>query len=141
MNYRNISLYRILCLNNGKDQAVVFTIAFVIEWLGAGVVTLNAQLLGGKVYNLFNFLTFYSSFFQSLCVLGYSLFPITFASFIVIFLRSIWFKLPLVCAAFYLTSRAANLFFSPLVAPERKLLVLYPLYLFYFIISSFVLGM
>jgi protein YIPF6 len=34
-------------------------------WVGAGVVTVNGQLLGGRL-----------SFFQSVCLLGYCVFPI-----------------------------------------------------------------
>lgn len=43
--------FRILSITSGSGQApIVFTIAFVIEWVGAAIVTLNAQLIGGKVY-------------------------------------------------------------------------------------------
>jgi len=38
---------------------------FVIVWIGAAVVTINSLLLGGKI-----------SFFQSVCILGYCIFPL-----------------------------------------------------------------
>ena len=41
---------------------------FVVVWLGALVVTLNTKLLGGHI-----------SFFQSVCVLGYCLLPLSIA--------------------------------------------------------------
>ncbi|CAN0498224.1 unnamed protein product, partial [Ectocarpus sp. 8 AP-2014] len=48
------------------DQgALVFAAVFVVVWCGAALVTLNAQLLGGTI-----------SFFQSVCVLGYCVFPL-----------------------------------------------------------------
>ena len=48
-----------------EDSALVFTAVFVIVWCGAAVVTANTALLGGKI-----------SFFQSVCVLGYCIFPL-----------------------------------------------------------------
>jgi len=47
----------------------VFAGVFVIVWLGSGVVTINAQLLGGNI-----------SFLQSVCVLGYCIAPLALAS-------------------------------------------------------------
>ena len=43
-----------------EQAATVFCTVFGIVWVGAAVVTLNAQLLEGRL-----------SFFQSVCVLGY----------------------------------------------------------------------
>ena len=47
------------------NAAVVFSLVFVVLWVGAIVVSVNAQLLGGKL-----------SLPQSVCVLGYSAFPV-----------------------------------------------------------------
>lgn len=45
-----LSLAVMLSITAPTDQAaVVFTGVFVIIWCGAGVVTLNASLLGGKL--------------------------------------------------------------------------------------------
>ena len=41
-----------------SQRALVFAAVFVVVWAGAAIVTLNAQLLGGRI-----------SFFQSVCVL------------------------------------------------------------------------
>ena len=51
------------------QASLVFASVFVIVWAGAAVVTVNAQLLGGQI-----------SFFQSVCVLGYCIFPLVLAS-------------------------------------------------------------
>lgn len=60
----------LLSLSAPVGQAsLVFASVFVIVWAGAGVVTLNAQLLGGQI-----------SFFQSVCVLGYCIFPLVLAA-------------------------------------------------------------
>ena len=48
-----------------EQAATVFCTVFGIVWVGAVVVTLNAQLLEGKL-----------SFFQSVCVLGYCVAPL-----------------------------------------------------------------
>eukprot|EP01053_Blabericola_migrator_P010048 Blabericola_migrator_1__10047@NODE_5573_length_729_cov_106_131420_g3620_i0_p1_GENE_NODE_5573_length_729_cov_106_131420_g3620_i0NODE_5573_length_729_cov_106_131420_g3620_i0_p1_ORF_typecomplete_len121_score6_44Yip1/PF04893_17/8_9e22HisKA_7TM/PF16927_5/0_25_NODE_5573_length_729_cov_106_131420_g3620_i0241603 len=43
----------------------VFALSFSLGWVGAGVVTLNASLLGANI-----------SFFQSISILNYCLFPV-----------------------------------------------------------------
>lgn len=58
-------------------------------WLGAAVVTLNARLLGGAV-----------SFFQSVCVIGYCLFPIVVSAIIAVFVELIWVRLPIAIITF-----------------------------------------
>lgn len=63
----------------GDSASLVFATVFVIVWLGAAVVTVNAQLLGGTI-----------SFFQSLCILGYCVFPLTLAAFTSLLLKIIW---------------------------------------------------
>nr|XP_009935578.1 PREDICTED: protein YIPF6 [Opisthocomus hoazin] len=50
------------------DGGPQFAEVFVIIWFGAVVITLNSKLLGGTI-----------SFFQSLCVLGYCILPLTVA--------------------------------------------------------------
>eukprot|EP01047_Picozoa_sp_COSAG01_P116065 COSAG01_NODE_44732_length_416_cov_0.671924_1_plen_110_part_01 len=58
----------LLSIWSPADQAAtVFCAVFGIIWVGAAVVTLNAQLLEGRI-----------SFFQSVCVLGYCVFPLCF---------------------------------------------------------------
>jgi protein YIPF6 len=54
-----------------SQAPLVFATVFVIVWLGAGIVTVNALLLGGTI-----------SFFQSVCVLGYCLAPLVIVAFI-----------------------------------------------------------
>ena len=54
-----------------EQKSLVFASVFVIIWCGAAVVTVNALLLGGNI-----------SFFQSVCVLGYCIFPLNIASLV-----------------------------------------------------------
>lgn len=53
----------------GNSGSLVFAAVFVIVWFGAAAVTVNAQLLGGTI-----------SFFQSVCILGYCVFPLTLSA-------------------------------------------------------------
>ncbi|KOO30731.1 yip1 domain-containing protein [Chrysochromulina tobinii] len=82
-----------------EQKSLVFASVFVIVWCGAAVVTVNALLLGGNI-----------SFFQSVCVLGYCIFPLNIASFM-----------------------------GELVPPNRKALAVYPLFLFYTAIGWLIL--
>ena len=54
---------------NQQNASIVFAAVFVVIWCGAAAVTLNAQLLGGNI-----------SFFQSVCILGYCVFPLTLSA-------------------------------------------------------------
>jgi hypothetical protein len=56
-------------LTASDDSGLVFGAVFIVTWCGAAVVTMNAKLLGGSV-----------SFFQSICVLGYCLFPLVLSA-------------------------------------------------------------
>ncbi len=101
-----------LCLTAAEDQsALVFASVFVLVWCGAGLVTINALLLGGNMCALgvahsihifvsFRFARFVfqeahidrklhhsclgtrSSFFQSVSLLGYCICPLNIASII-----------------------------------------------------------
>ncbi|XP_056665360.1 protein YIPF6 isoform X1 [Monodelphis domestica] len=53
-------------VDSKEDGGPQFAEVFVIVWFGAVVITLNSKLLGGTI-----------SFFQSLCVLGYCVLPLT----------------------------------------------------------------
>ncbi len=52
---------------------------FVIIWTGAAVVTFNAQVLGGHI-----------SFFQSVCILGYCVFPLTLAALVLLVVGAVY---------------------------------------------------
>jgi len=105
-----------------------FAIVFVIVWMGAGVVTLNAALLGGNI-----------SFLQSVCVLGYCLAPLNVAAL----LCKIWgnkvYQLIIVFVGFAWSTRASVGFMAQLIQSERKVLAVYPVLLFYLCIGWFIL--
>ena len=35
---------------NAQDKTLLFEIVFIIVWVGAGVISINGKLLGGKMY-------------------------------------------------------------------------------------------
>ncbi|KAI8097970.1 Yip1 domain-containing protein [Gilbertella persicaria] len=110
-----------------SDQSVpIFTGVFVIVWLGAAVVTMNAKLLGGSV-----------SFFQSVCVIGYCIFPLVVVAIIGIFIEAVWFRVPSSLIAFAWSTYASVGFLSESKAhlANRRALAVYPLFLFYLIIA------
>ena len=118
-----------LSVRSGTETDVIFGSIFVLIWIGAFVVTLNARLLGGNV-----------SFFQSVCVLGYSVFPITLASILIAALSlwiNVWVRMAFVGAALVWTVWAATGFMAGLVTEKKKYLAVYPAVLFYLFLAWF----
>ncbi|KAJ2949982.1 hypothetical protein O0L34_g11315 [Tuta absoluta] len=122
--------------DNTNDGGPEFAEVFVMVWLGAAVVTLNSKLLGGNI-----------SFFQSVCVLGYCLLPVALALVVcriilfstqntfLFFLRLIISMLGFVWATF-----AATKFLGDSQPEGKKALAVYPICLFYFILSWLVVS-
>lgn len=116
-------------ITNEDQSSLVFTGIFVIVWVGSAVVTVNTKLLGGKV-----------SFFQSVCVLGYCIFPLMAAAFVSLFFRD-WFLPRLICSlvGFAWATYASMGFLSNRHLDDRRTLAVYPIFLFYFVIGWIVL--
>lgn len=122
-----LSLASLLGLGKPADADNLFASVFVLVWCGAGVVTLNGQLLGGKL-----------TFFQSICVLGYCLFPFVVGALACLFIAG-WMKpLLLVCCLLW-ACRAATGFLAMDGFDRRRILAVYPICLFYFIIGWLIL--
>ena len=79
-----------------EQKSLVFASVFVIVWLGAAVVTVNALLLGGNI-----------SFFQSVCVLGYCIFPLNIASFVCLLGGPLVWRLLVVSVCFFWSTGAS----------------------------------
>ncbi|KAF8977967.1 hypothetical protein BGZ46_006978 [Entomortierella lignicola] len=124
-----LALSIVLSARAQPDQKItVFTWIFIIVWMGSAVVTVNAKLLGGRV-----------SFFQSVCVIGYCLFPLVLVSVVSIVVPSIYIRLPLCGVAFAWASWASLGFLSDSNLANRRALGVYPLFLFYFVIAWMIL--
>ncbi|KAI0303806.1 Yip1-domain-containing protein [Multifurca ochricompacta] len=120
----------LLSVNAPKDQSLgVFTSVIVIVCVGALVVTIQAKLLGGRV-----------SFFQGLCALGYCVAPLDIAALVSCFVRVIYVRAPVAILAWaWCIWASANFLDGTKIDPQRILLAVYPLLLFYFILAWMIL--
>lgn len=110
------------------QRALVFSAVFVVIWFGSVFITLNASLLGGNV-----------SFFQSVCLLGYCVFPLFVASIISLVFSSLLVRLVAVGAGFAWSTFASYGFMAQMVPASRKALAVYPVFLFYLVLSWMIL--
>lgn len=106
------------------QQSLVFASVFVIVWVGAAVITVNAQLLGGNI-----------SFFQSVCVLGYCVFPLVAAAVLCHLSRNAWWRAAVTVAGLGWSTYASAPFMHQLVPPKRQALAVFPLFLFFALIA------
>nr|AAH12469.1 Yip1 domain family, member 6 [Homo sapiens] len=118
-----------------KDGGPQFAEVFVIVWFGAVTITLNSKLLGGNI-----------SFFQSLCVLGYCILPLTVAMLIcrLVLLAdpgpvNFMVRLFVVIVMFAWSIVASTALLADSQPPNRRALAVYPVFLFYFVISWMIL--
>ncbi|EPY41067.1 terbinafine resistance locus protein (yip1) [Angomonas deanei] len=112
----------ILAVKAGQDQkALVFSAVFLWVWLGAAVVTLNAKFLGSTI-----------SFFQTVCVMGYCLTPLFLGALLVLVIPIFFINLVIVMATWAWSCWASLRFFRGSTVPQREMLVLYPVALFFF---------
>ncbi|KAF8460401.1 hypothetical protein BDZ91DRAFT_664471 [Kalaharituber pfeilii] len=104
-----------------KQSADVFAGTFAMVWLGEAVVTLQIKLLGGHI-----------SFFQSVSVIGYTLFPMTIAALLSALGLPVIVRLP-VYTVLWMWSLAAgvSILGGSGVVTNRVGLAVYPLGLFY----------
>ncbi|XP_007507007.1 protein YIPF6 isoform X2 [Monodelphis domestica] len=122
-------------VDSKEDGGPQFAEVFVIVWFGAVVITLNSKLLGGTI-----------SFFQSLCVLGYCVLPLTVGMLVcrLVLLASMGpinflIRFIVVIAMFAWSTLASTAFLADSQPPNRKALAVYPIFLFYFVISWMIL--
>ncbi|KXJ74692.1 protein YIPF6 [Aedes albopictus] len=118
------------------DGGPEFAQVFVIVWIGAMIVTLNSKLLGGNI-----------SFFQSVCVLGYCLTPCAAALLVcrIILIAEqthflFFLRLLVAGVGFGWATYASIIFLGDSQPINRKALAVYPIFLFYFIISWLVVS-
>ncbi|PFH54991.1 hypothetical protein XA68_11163 [Ophiocordyceps unilateralis] len=105
-----------------SDQKdAVFSGVFAIVWLGEAIVTLQIKLLGG-----------YISFAQSVCIIGYTLFPLVLAA-LMSAVRLHWIARIPVYAVLISWSLAAgvSILGGSGVVQNRVALAVYPLFVFY----------
>ncbi len=118
-----------------NSNAPEFASIFALIAFGAIVVTVNTKLLSGKL-----------SFFQSICVLGYCLLPLVLVSLlnhIIVFVTgpqslfsfTIRFIMVFISFGWSVFASTAFLTVETINLQDKKALAIYPIFLFYFIIS------
>ena len=117
------------------QASLVFAAVFCAVWLGSAVVTVNAQLLGGTI-----------SFFQSVCVLGYCVFPMTMAAVLVDVFKMIplgivstVIDLVVLGIAFLWSTRASAVFIGQYIVSSRRVLAVFPVLFFYTFLAWMIL--
>jgi len=129
-----LTLSILLAFRAPKNQsAAVFAIVFLAMWIGSSVVTINAQLLGGTI-----------SFFQSVCVLGYCVFPFVLAALVILifnetFMNKIYINIIWVAIAFIWATRASAIFIGQYIKRERRALAVFPVFFYYTFLAWLVL--
>eukprot|EP01071_Lankesteria_metandrocarpae_P003896 Lankesteria_metandrocarpae@DN3249_c0_g1_i2.p1 len=115
---------------DASQKRIVFSLVFILIWIGSMVVTANAILLSGTL-----------SFFQSVCVLGYCIFPLDIAALICYFIpaKLALLKLFFILVAWYWATGASVAFMSEVVPTDRKWLAVYPVFLLYLSIGWIIL--
>lgn len=139
---------------SGDQKSLVFSGVFCIVWIGEAVVTSQLKLLGANMYVLFSFQSLWgtlhllvlfvlteltwlnSSFFQSVCLIGYTLFPLVIASLLSAFGLPAIPRIPvyLVLIAWSLAAGVSILGGSGVVK-NRVGIAVYPLFVFYIAIG------
>lgn len=115
-----ITLAVTLSLGSAGSMSGTFSLVFALVSVGACVLTVNTVLLGGTI-----------GFFQSLCLLGYCIFPLCVAAIISAAVKNLivrWVVVPLCCVW---SSWASVPFIAGAVPLNRRALAVYPLILLY----------
>ncbi|KAL4871834.1 hypothetical protein BDV12DRAFT_163194 [Aspergillus spectabilis] len=114
-----------LSMAKGDQSDVVFSGVFSLVWIGEAVVTLQIKLLGGNI-----------SFFQSVCIIGYTLFPLVIAALLSALGLPTIARIPvyLVLIAWSLAAGVSILGGSGVVR-NRVGIAVYPLFVFYIAIG------
>ncbi|KAL2021928.1 hypothetical protein VTK56DRAFT_6347 [Thermocarpiscus australiensis] len=115
-------LSTLLCLKSRERQReIVFSGVFAMVWIGMAVVTVQIKLLGGNI-----------SFAQSICVIGYTLFPLVIAALLSALSLHWIARIPvyLVLVGWSLAAGVSILGGSGVVK-NRVGLAVYPLFVFY----------
>eukprot|EP01102_Stenamoeba_stenopodia_P001178 TRINITY_DN11023_c0_g1_i2.p1 TRINITY_DN11023_c0_g1~~TRINITY_DN11023_c0_g1_i2.p1 ORF type:complete len:306 (-),score=51.08 TRINITY_DN11023_c0_g1_i2:193-1086(-) len=116
-----------LAVQDEGEHTLVFTVLWSIVWVGSIAITINSTLLGGQL-----------SFFQSVSLIGYCLFPLTVAAFVSTLWSNVWWRLGAVCLGVVWSIGASYGFLTASVPEKRRAMALYPVFLFYVALGWFI---
>ena len=116
---------------DGTSTDTSFISVFAIVWFGGIIITFNAQFLGAKI-----------GICQSICLLGYCVFPILIGAIInrIIDSYSAWAKVICIVLAVVWSCFSSVGFISTLTVPEKKFIISFPVFLFFTSLAMFVLN-
>jgi hypothetical protein len=117
--------------NSATSTDKSFICIFVIIWIGGVVITFNAQFLGAKI-----------GICQSICLLGYCVFPILIGAIInrLIGKKLAVVKVIVIALAVIWSCFSSVGFVSSLTTPQKKFITTYPIFLFFISLAMFVLN-
>lgn len=133
----------LLSINAREDQrSLVFSGVFATIWLGEAIVTLQIKLLGGNMYAAHTTSTAqrfslrlthsHSSFFQSVCIIGYTLFPLVIASLLSALRVPTIVRIPVYSVlGLWSLGAGVSILGGSGVVKNRVALAVYPLFVFY----------
>ncbi|EHA52067.1 Yip1 domain-containing protein [Pyricularia oryzae 70-15] len=106
---------------SASQKDLVFSGVFAMVWIGEAVVTLQIKLLGGNI-----------SFAQSVCIIGYTLFPLVIASLLSAF-NLYWIaRIPVYLVLIgWAMAAGVSILGGSGVVNNRVGLAVYPLFVFY----------
>eukprot|EP01016_Furgasonia_blochmanni_P037913 TRINITY_DN4518_c0_g3_i3.p1 TRINITY_DN4518_c0_g3~~TRINITY_DN4518_c0_g3_i3.p1 ORF type:complete len:268 (+),score=31.06 TRINITY_DN4518_c0_g3_i3:200-1003(+) len=116
-----------LSFDSNAEGDLIFGIVFMIFWGGSVFVTLNSRLLKGT-----------TTFFQSMCLLGYCVFPLLISCLISIILSGFtdnWVRVIVVVPGLLYSIYASSGFLALTVPPEKKIISVYPALLLYLFVA------
>ena len=113
------------------DTGKGFLYVFIIVWIGSIILTFNCQFLGAKI-----------GICQMSCLLGYCLFPISLAAIIIaaFSISKASVKVILSGIACVWSCFSSIGFISSLIEPNRKMIAVFPVFLFYLCLTLFVIN-
>lgn len=109
-----------------KDK--IFSVMYFFSIYGAIAVALNALILGIKC-----------SFFAILSLIGYCLFPFTVISFVSLIIPYFFVRLVFTLISIFHICRILQLSINEVTPKEKKVLILYPISLYFFSVAFLVL--
>jgi len=112
----------LLSINARDDQrSLVFSGVFATIWIAEAIVTLQIKFLGGNI-----------SFFQSICIIGYTLFPLVIASLLSALRVPMIVRIPVyIILGLWSLAAGVSILGGSGVVKNRVALAVYPLFVFY----------
>jgi hypothetical protein len=118
-----------------NQKGYVFALVYICVWAGSAVATLNAALLKANI-----------SLFQTVCVLGYSFFPLVLSALagwlvnrILVGTPRLAIKATVIGVALVWSTKTSVGFMSGMVPEDKKTLAVYPVWLLYIAMSWIIL--